>query len=286
MRDAGITLPELLIAVTITFTLTAAMAMATTVILRQADNSKGRLNNARSEQNVGLWMPADLASAEDVNTSANASPCGTGCPSNVTLGGSNALMLSWTGDVAGATAPVPTTTTVSYRYVQNATGEFEVQRIACVSVNGAASNCDTMVILHDVDPPPAGTAWVPGVTEPTWVMLVSLALDPSSVLQQELLRLLFGEQSFEEDGRGGPFRVHRRQQLRQVDGHPRLRQGVQGTHAERAAGRVAREDRAAGEDRGLDGGLQLAERQGGDERAHAVGKQVARHRRHLTPQTT
>ena len=32
LRDAGITLPELLIAVTITFTLTAAMAMATTVI--------------------------------------------------------------------------------------------------------------------------------------------------------------------------------------------------------------------------------------------------------------
>ncbi len=180
LRDAGITLPELLIAVTITFTLTAAMAMATTVILRQADNSKGRLNNARSEQNVGLWMPADLASAEDVNTSAGASPCGAACPSNVNLGGSNALMLSWTGYVAGATAPVPTTTTVAYRYLQNAVGEFEVQRIACVSVNGAASTCDTMVILHDVDPPPAGTAWVPGVTEPTWVMLVSLALDPSS----------------------------------------------------------------------------------------------------------
>ena len=180
MRDAGITLPELLIAVTITFTLTAAMAMATTVILRQSDNSKGRLNNARSEQNVGLWMPADLASAEDVNTSPNASPCGATCPSNVSLGGSNALMLSWTGYIAGATAPVPTTTTVSYRYVQNATGEFEVQRIACVSVSGATATCDTMVILHDVEAPPAGTAWVPGTTEPTWVMLVSLALDPSS----------------------------------------------------------------------------------------------------------
>lgn len=179
-RDDGMTLPELLIGIMVTGTLTAAMAMATTVILRQSDNSEGRLNNSRSEQNVGLWMPADLASAEDVDTTPGASPCGASCPAGVNVGGSNALMLSWTGYIAGDTVPIPVRTTVSYRYVENERGEFEVVRIACVSVNSAAPTCDQMTILHNVEPPPPGVAWVPGVTEPTWVMLVALALDPAS----------------------------------------------------------------------------------------------------------
>ena len=106
--DSGMTLPELLISIMVTGTLVAAMAVATTVILRQADNSEGRLNNTRSEQSVGLWMPADLASAEDVSTEPNASPCEPPwapgpCPSNVNVGGSNALLLQWNGYTAGAT---------------------------------------------------------------------------------------------------------------------------------------------------------------------------------------
>ncbi len=178
--DSGMTLPELLISIVVTGTLCASMAVATTVILRQGDNTEGRLNNSRSEQSVGLWMPADLASAEDVDTSPGASPCGTQCPPNINVGGSNALMLTWTGFIAGATEPIPTVTTVSYRYVQNDAGEFEVIRVACVAVNGAAPTCDQLTLLHNVDPPPPGVPWVPGVTKPTWVMLVGLALDPAS----------------------------------------------------------------------------------------------------------
>jgi hypothetical protein len=175
-----LTLPELLIAVTVTGVLVAAMATATSVIIDQSTNTDGRLNNSRSEQQVGLWVPADLASAENVTTDPAASPCGTVCPPNIVIGGSNALMLSWTGFIAGATAPVPTLTTVSYRYQENAAGEFEVVRIACVSVNGAAPTCEILTLLHNVDPPPVGTPWQPGVTKPTWVMEVGIATDPAA----------------------------------------------------------------------------------------------------------
>ena len=82
--DSGMTLPELLISVIVTGTLVTGLAVAATVVLRQGDNNKGRLNNSRSEQSVGLWMPADLASAEYVDTNPASSPCGTACPADVT----------------------------------------------------------------------------------------------------------------------------------------------------------------------------------------------------------
>jgi hypothetical protein len=166
------------------------MATATSVIIDQSTNTDGRLNNSRSEQQVGLWVPADLASAEKVSTAPGDSPCsGTStaigaipgpCPANVTIGGSNALMLQWTGYIAGDTTPVPTVTTVSYRYEENAAGEFEVVRIACVSVASAAPTCDVITLLHNVDPPPVGTPWDPGNTMPTWVMEVGIATDPAA----------------------------------------------------------------------------------------------------------
>ncbi len=174
------TLPEVLVTVTVTGMLVAAMATATTVILTQADNSRGRINNARSEQSVGIWMPADLASAEVVSTAAGDSPCGSVCPPNVNVGGSNALMLTWTGSIPGTTEPIPTQTVVSYRYIQNADGLWQVIRVSCYSVNSAAPTCSQVVVLHDVSAPPLGIEYYAGITSPVWVMLVTLATDPAA----------------------------------------------------------------------------------------------------------
>lgn len=179
-RDRGMTLPEVLVSVTITGMLVAAMAMATTVILRQADNSRGRINNTRSEQSIGTWMPADLASAEDVSTAADASPCGSSCPPGVNVGGSNALMLSWTGSVPGTTEPIPTQTHVSYRYIQTPELEWQIIRVACYWEGSAAPSCTQVVVLHDVTAPPPGIEYYPGVTQPVWAMLVTLATDPAA----------------------------------------------------------------------------------------------------------
>ena len=174
-RDAGFTLPELLVSIIVTGILVAALSMAAILVIRQTDNNMGRLNNTRSEQSVGVWMPSDLSSAEDVDTDPAALPCGAQCPAGLIGEGSNALMVSWTGSQAGETDAVSTVTTVSYRYERDG-DEFEIVRVECLSVGGGAPECTRMVMLHDVAPPPAGTAWQPGITSPTWVMLVGLAL--------------------------------------------------------------------------------------------------------------
>ena len=92
-------LTEVLVATLVMGLMITTLAMATRVIIQQADNTEGRANNARSEQNVGLYMPADLSSAEIVNVEPGAVPCGPtpACPPGVDLGGSNALMLTWSG---------------------------------------------------------------------------------------------------------------------------------------------------------------------------------------------
>ena len=115
-RDAGFTLPELLVSIIVTGILVAALSMAAILVIRQTDNNQGRLNNTRAEQSVGIWMPSDLSSAEDVDTDPAALPCGTQCPADLIGEGSNALMVSWTGSQAGETDAVSTVTTVSYRY--------------------------------------------------------------------------------------------------------------------------------------------------------------------------
>ena len=75
-RDDGSSLPELLIGIVLTGLIVSVLSVALITILRQNDNTEGRLNNARSEGNVGFYMPADLASAQEaVVTAANASPC-------------------------------------------------------------------------------------------------------------------------------------------------------------------------------------------------------------------
>ena len=175
------TLPELLISVVLTGILIASLAMSITVIYRQSDNTEGRVNNARSEQNVNIWMPADLASAESVDTTPEAVPCSGNCPPGVDVGGTNALMLTWTGTVPGpGGSSVPTLTKVSYRYVLVGT-EYQMIRVECTSIDGAAPTCRVNTVLHDLDAPPVSVQYDVGHTRPTWIMVVSQALDPGDL---------------------------------------------------------------------------------------------------------
>ena len=172
------TLPELLISVVLTGILIASLSMSITVLYRQADNTSGRTNNARSEQNVNVWMPADLSSAETVSTDPGASPCAPVCPPGADVGGTNALMLTWHGKVPGAGGvAVDTETKVSYRYVLVGT-EYQMIRVKCTTIAGGSPTCEKNIVLHDLDPPPLNTPYIVGVTKPTWIMVVSQALDP------------------------------------------------------------------------------------------------------------
>ncbi len=177
-RDAGMSLPEVLVAVVVMGMMCTTLAMATKVILEQADNTEGRANNARSEQNVGLFMPADLSSAETVNVEPDAVPCGAtpACPVGVSLDGSNALMLTWSGqdfDVE-TNSIVSTVTNVSYRVVKVAE-EFRLIRIECTGFVGEELVCSTQTVLRNLDPPPADVEWFAGTTRPTWIIAVAQA---------------------------------------------------------------------------------------------------------------
>ena len=177
-------LTEVLVASMLLGLLTTSLAMATTVILRQSDNTEGRANNARSEQNVGLYMPADLASAEDVDTEPGTVPCGPtpACPPTVSLDGSNAVMLSWNGEEfdVEANAVLPTRTNVSYRVI-DVDGEFRLVRVECSGFVGEEMTCSTITVLRDLDPPPPDVEWFPGTTKPSWLISVTAAAAPDVV---------------------------------------------------------------------------------------------------------
>jgi hypothetical protein len=191
------TLPELLIAVTIVGLLVTVLSSALIVTMGQHDNTEGRLNVARAEQSVSLWIPADLSSADTVDTAPQVTPCGLSVCDGIDLSdASNVLTLSWSTEVAGGTVE----TNVSYMFAPAEDGlSFELTRVECVS-NAGGWSCESMVVLKDLPGPPGGAPFSPGVqggdactrdvdpvpcTRPTWVIIVSepLAADATDGTQ-------------------------------------------------------------------------------------------------------
>ena len=191
--DRGMTLPEVLIAITVIGLISAVLSMSMIVTLRQQDNTEGRLNVARAEQNVSMWMPADLASADIVDTSPNASPCGATVCDGINLSqGSNVLMLTWSDNGVD--------TNVSYHFtlVDDA---YVLLRVECVG-----STCSSQTVLRDLPGPPGGAPFVPGVangdackaavdpvpcTRPDWVIIVSEPLAPDAIDEDDDVQKLF-----------------------------------------------------------------------------------------------
>jgi hypothetical protein len=175
------TLPELLVSVMIVGAIVSALATSLTVVFRQQPATSGRFNVARAEQTIGMWVPADLASAVTVDTNPAGSPCGNSCPGNVDLSGSNAMLLTWT---TTSSTGVTTTTKVSYHFYEAADGTFQLSRIHC-ETSGGGWVCDSTIVLRDLPGPPGGDPFVPGVTPPSWVILVSepLAADATNESQ-------------------------------------------------------------------------------------------------------
>jgi prepilin-type N-terminal cleavage/methylation domain-containing protein len=173
-RDAGMTLPELLIVITMMGVLSAVIGTAIVTTFRVSRSTEGRVNVARAEQNIDVWLPADLASTDvtdltlpAVDTSPTATPCGN-CGS-IDLSGSNALQLAWTTQIAGASAgdaPIEIVTRVQYQYIRVG-DEWQIQRIECVG----SEPCRMNVVLHDLDGPPDPSAYAD--VAPTWVFDVA-----------------------------------------------------------------------------------------------------------------
>ena len=93
-HDAGLTLTELLISITILGIISAALGSAVIVFLRNEAATTNRLNESRDLQQLTVWLPGDVAS-----TAATDIDLGSGTPSlcsGYSGGGSNALSLVWT----------------------------------------------------------------------------------------------------------------------------------------------------------------------------------------------
>ena len=130
-------MPELLISVVILGLISAVLSSAMIVTLRLQDNAEGRLNVARSEQAVSMFLPSDLSSASIVNTDPDATPCGaTVCDGIDLSNGSNVLLLEWVS-VNGDGVEVETK--VSYHFAPSeGTDTYKLSRIECTSIDGAA----------------------------------------------------------------------------------------------------------------------------------------------------
>lgn len=192
------TLPELLVTITVVGLIMTVLASAIVVTIRQERSTAGRFNVARAEQVIGLWLPGDLASASAVSPAEGATdwnPCGhievegawvdTGdtCPDLGLPAGSNALMIGWS--IKDENDHV-TYTNVMYHFSQAADGSFQLARIECVN-DGAGWECSHMILLHDLPGPPPGTPWEPGVTVPDWVIRVSRPLTPTGTDEGDIV---------------------------------------------------------------------------------------------------
>ncbi|MCU1400973.1 MAG: hypothetical protein JWN62_4082 [Acidimicrobiales bacterium] len=179
-KDDGFTLIELLISIVLSGVLTAALSATILVIVRQQSAIAGRFNDARSENGVGFWVPADLSSADQpVDNTPTNSPCFTTCPAGTTIVGSNAFLLAWSSLVPGAsgTAAVTKLTRVSYRYALVGK-EYQLIRVQCDLLEGVQT-CTSNVVAHNLAGPPDGSTFVAGSVVPDTVIKVTAPLDPS-----------------------------------------------------------------------------------------------------------
>ncbi len=172
-KDEGITLPEILITITMLGLLSAVLASAVSITLRQARNSDGRLNVARAEQSIDTWLPSDLASTDvnnvtlpAVDLDPAATPCGN-C-GTIDLSGANALQLAWNTTVPGS-PPVDVVTRVQYQYVERG-GEWVMERISCVG----SEPCTVRTMLFGLEAPADLAAYDPNLDRPIWVMDVAV----------------------------------------------------------------------------------------------------------------
>lgn len=157
--DDGMTLIELLVTISVMAIVVAVISSAVVVTLRQQEATQARTDVARWEQALALWLPADLASATDVDADPTTMPagCGTTCS-----GSSNVLEMSW--------GVAPDTTTVGYRYGADGAGGYRLIRVECP----AAGPCTSQTVLRDLAAPGAG--WAPPQPVPTSIIDVEVPL--------------------------------------------------------------------------------------------------------------
>jgi prepilin-type N-terminal cleavage/methylation domain-containing protein len=176
-RDAGFTLPELLVSMAVMGVVIGVLGSAVFTIYRVTAASDGRMNNARSEQTLALWLPSDLASAESLDTRPGVEPCNGPCPVGSYPASTNIVSIGYPRLSMTESDSTSTWVNVAYRYTGSGS-KYQVIRVVCRGV--AEWSCTSKVVLADVSPPPL-QGYVHGVVSPTWVVTVSEPFDPGEV---------------------------------------------------------------------------------------------------------
>jgi prepilin-type N-terminal cleavage/methylation domain-containing protein len=172
-RDAGFTLPELLIAMMISGILVVSISMAFTTILRTQGQATDRLAESKDITFVQTWMPVDLSSAlnryTQVDEAALKAELAAFTPPmayNAVLPGVNVLTVIRPDLEAGA----GTYYLVAYRYHQAPDGTWQISRYEIRNPGTASEVVKVVGVAHEIPAPPP--EW-DGTTPPTHAVEVT-----------------------------------------------------------------------------------------------------------------
>jgi prepilin-type N-terminal cleavage/methylation domain-containing protein len=157
-RDAGFTLPELLIAIMISGILVVSISMAFTTVLRTQTQATNRLAESKDITFVQTWLPVDLSSALDTfsmpDEAALAAGLAAGTPSmayNATLPGVNVITVIRPDLEAGT----GTYYLVAYRY-HEVGGKWQMSRFEIRNPGTASEVVKTVGVAYEMPAPPVG----------------------------------------------------------------------------------------------------------------------------------
>ncbi|HUS42152.1 MAG TPA: prepilin-type N-terminal cleavage/methylation domain-containing protein [Ilumatobacteraceae bacterium] len=172
-RDAGFTLPEMLISVAISGILIVAIAIAFTTVLRTEASASSRLAESKDITFVQTWLPVDLSSAiashDEADEAALATALATSVPGgpppmsvNHDFGPDSTNVLTLVRPDLDAGAGVYYV--VTYRYEQ-VNGEWRISRYEIRNPGTPSETVKTVGVAYEVPSPPVG--WV-SKTTPTF----------------------------------------------------------------------------------------------------------------------
>ncbi len=159
-RDAGMTLPELLVAVAVSTLIVGALSAALSAFLRSAPAAELRLAESKDVTFLQTYVPADLRNAinswDDPEDAAVKVAMLANTPSATYLAnlpGTNVLTL------LGSDADTNELRIISYRYEEVAPGEWRLTRYVVTNPGAGNESVGQVGVASEIASPPEG--WVP-----------------------------------------------------------------------------------------------------------------------------
>jgi prepilin-type N-terminal cleavage/methylation domain-containing protein len=149
--EAGFTLVELLITMTILGIIMSSIVAALVFGFKTQGDAGNRMALSHDEQLLSLYFPSDVQSADSISGADLAAGTATGCSSAPLAGGNNVLHLQWTNPSGGFLA-------ASYRAEQPAASSWQLTRYSCVVGSAAKAT----VVVHNLASSAAATATLVG----------------------------------------------------------------------------------------------------------------------------